>query len=84
MSHQRAAGIGKVRTFAERLAPVVKKPAKKQVTETTKPKRHERTALPAGIGLDSTDYTPPKPKPQISESSGAAIVGAMPGFRKNS
>lgn len=74
-----------VRSLAERLAPVVKKPeAKAPVEETTKPKQPARTSLPAGIGLDSTDYTPSKAKPQISESSGARLVGAMTGFRKNS
>ena len=72
-----------VRTLAERLAQVVKKPAPKRVEET-KPSQPERTSLPAGIGLDSTDYVPSKPKPEISESSGARLVGAMSGFRKNS
>lgn len=73
-----------VRTLAENLIPVVKKPKAKAKVEETKPKQPARTALPAGIGLDSTDYTPAKAKPQIAESSGARIVGAMTSFRKNS
>ena len=77
--------VEKVRTFAERLAPVVTKPAVVETVEKvkkTKPKRTARTALPVGHALVETRVTRSKTVPTISESSGASIVAKMSSFQK--
>lgn len=81
--------VEQVRNLAERLAPVVRKPAPVQVTEEpvrpTKPRRPARTALPVGLTLDETaNVSRSKPVHEIAESSGARIVAKMPGFKKSS
>lgn len=78
--------VEQVRTLAERLAPVVAKPAPVEETEEPvkpiKPKRTARTALPVGVSLVETRVKRSKPVCVISESSGASIVAKMPGFKK--
>jgi len=78
--------VEQVRTLAERLAPVVAKPALVEETEEpvkpTKPKRTARTALPVGVSLVETRVKRSKPVRAIAESSGARIVAKMPGFKK--
>jgi len=80
--------VEQVRTLAERLAPVVHKPALVVETEEPvvppKPKRRARTALPVGVSLNETVVRRSRVVPTIAESSGASLVAKMPGFKRTS
>jgi hypothetical protein len=81
--------VEQVRTLAERLAPVVRKPEPVEETEAPapapKPRRPARTALPVGTSLNETANVKRSVKRrEIAESSGARIVAGMPGFKKSS